>query len=273
MIYLVATPLGNLADITFRALDTLKSCDYILCEDTLHSQNLLRHYDIHKPLKSYHKFNEASSEESILHDLQTGKQIALISDAGTPGISDPGARLVKLCVDNNIPVTSIPGPCAAIQALSQSGLSTEQFQFCGFLPKKDGELRRRLQEILSYEGTTVCYESPNRLLDVLKLLHEISPERRLVVCRELTKKFEETKRGFAGDLIEYWQHHPLKGEIVLLISGCNEEEKNQWTSLTPAEHVQFMVSTYHIKTNDAIKIVAELRGLPKRDLYKETHTS
>lgn len=269
MLYLVATPIGHLADITFRAIEILKSSDYILCEDTQHSRHLLNHYEIQKPLKSYHKFNEASTEEQILHDLSNGKQIALISDAGTPGISDPGARLVKVCIDHNIPVVSIPGPCAAIQALSQSGLSTTLFQFQGFLPKKEGELRHCLQNLLTYTGTTVCYESPNRLLDVLQHLHEMAPNRLLVVCRELTKKFEETKRGSAKELIDYWETHPLKGEIVLLISGCSDEEKNQWIALTPIEHVEMMMNTYHLKRNEAIKIVAELRGLGKRDLYRE----
>lgn len=271
MLYLVATPIGNLSDITFRAIEILKSCDYILCEDTHHSQHLLHHYQIHKPLQSYHKFNEAATEQQILHDLTTGKQIALISDAGTPGISDPGARLVKLCTEHHISVTSIPGPCAAIQALAQSGLDTDRFQFWGFLPKKEGDLRRSLQEILSYAGTTICYESPNRLLDVLQLLDAIAPTRHLVVCRELTKKFEETQRGTAKALWDHWQHHPLKGEIVLLIAGCPEEEKDQWADWTPLEHVDFMVKTYNLKTNDAIKIVAEMRGIPKRDLYKERH--
>ncbi len=269
MLYLVATPIGNLADITLRAIDVLKTCDYILCEDTQHSQHLLRHYDIHKPLQSYHKFNEASTEQQILHDLQSGKQVALISDAGTPGISDPGARLVKLCVEHTITVTAIPGPCAAIQALSQSGLDTTRFQFWGFLPKKEGELRRCLQEILTYPSTTVCYESPNRLLEVLAMLHAMAPQRQLVVCRELTKKFEETRRGTAQELITYWENHPLKGELVLLISGCSDEEKNQWTAWTPLEHVEFMVNTYHLKTNEAIKIVAELRGIPRRDVYRD----
>lgn len=271
MLYLVATPIGNLSDITLRAIEILKSCDYILCEDTHHSQHLLHHYQIHKPLQSYHKFNEASTEQRILHDLKAGKQVALISDAGTPGISDPGARLVKLCTEHHIEVTSIPGPCAAIQALAQSGLDTDRFQFWGFLPKKDGELRRSLQEILSYPGTTICYESPNRLLDVLQVLDSIAPTRQLVVCRELTKKFEETQRGTAKALRDHWQQHPLKGEIVLLIAGCKEEEKDRWTEWTPLEHVEFMVSTFNLKTNDAIKIVAEMRGIPKRDLYKERH--
>jgi 16S rRNA (cytidine1402-2'-O)-methyltransferase len=271
MLYLVATPIGNLADITLRALEVLKSCDYILCEDTRHSSILLHHYHIQKPLKSYHKFNEASQAESILHDLESGRNICLISDAGTPGISDPGSDLVKLCIEHQLPITAIPGPCAAIQALSCSGLPTEFFQFWGFLARKENELKRELQQILSYSGTTICYESPHRLLKVLELIQAMQPQRLLVVARELTKKFEEMVRGLPSFMIEHWQQAPLKGEIVLLISPATQENTPDWTDWTPDEHVQWMQDTYGLTHKEAIKLVADLRGVPKRQIYQHLH--
>lgn len=268
MLFLVATPIGNLEDITFRAIETLKSCDYILCEDTRHSLILLNHYQIHKPLKSYHKFNETFRAESILEDLESGKKICLISDAGTPGISDPGAALVKLCIERNLPVTLIPGPCAAIQAIACSGFSTERFQFLGFLPKKENELRRELQSILSYPGTSICYESPHRLIKVLEVILTLQPNRELAVARELTKKYEEIIRGFPQALIEYWSDKTVKGEIVLVISPDSGREQINWSSMTPEEHVQWVQSTYALDRKEAIKLVAQLRGVPKREIYQ-----
>lgn len=275
MLYLVATPIGNLQDITYRAIETLKICDYILCEDTRHSRLLLNHYDIHKPLKSYHKFNEASQAEPILADLKMGKQIALISDAGTPGISDPGADLVRQCIENQIPLTAIPGPCAAIQALSCSGLPTDRFQFWGFLPRKENELKRDWQQILTYPGTSICYESPKRLLDILRLVETMDPSRQLVVARELTKKFEEICRGSATSLLKYWEEktHVLKGEIVLLVAPPSTGAEKEWELLSPEEHVQYMQDTYGISRHEAIKMVAELRKVPKRQIYNQVNRS
>lgn len=269
MLYLVATPIGNLADITLRALEVLKSCDYILCEDTRHSAILLNHYHIQKPLKSYHKFNEAFRAQSILEDLESGKVICLISDAGTPAISDPGADVVKLCVEHNLPMTALPGPCAAIQALVCSGLPTERFQFWGFLPRKENELKKELQMILDYQGTTICYESPHRLLNGLEIIQMMQPQRLLVVGRELTKKFEEVVRGTAAALIAHWQEKPLKGEIVLLISPPSEQKNQDWGAWTPEEHVEWVQQTYGLSRKEAIKLVAELRGVPKREIYQE----
>lgn len=267
MLYIVATPIGNLSDITYRAIETLKLCDYILCEDTRHSITLLSHYDIQKPLKSYHKFNESARQEEVINDLHAGKNIALISDAGTPGISDPGAQLIAACISQNINVVAIPGACAAITALCCSGLDTERFQFWGFLPKKQGELKRSLHEILAYSGTTVCYESPNRLLDVLEILNEIAPDRPIVVARELTKKFEEVQRGTSIELIQHWKKSILKGEIVLLISGDKKEAAGDWQDLTPLQHVEIVQSTYGLTKQEAIQTVAKIRGTSKRDIY------
>lgn len=270
MLYLVATPIGNLGDITFRAIETLKSCDYILCEDTRHSLALLNHFEIKKPLKSFHKFSEVGKEDDVVSDLKEGLVIALISDAGTPGISDPGTLLVQRCVSEGIAVQSIPGACAAIAAISCSGLDTDRFQFCGFLPKKSKELKTVLQEHLSYPGTTICYESPNRLIDVLTAISELAADRPLVVARELTKKFEEVRRGTAQELIAYWKDHILKGEIVLMISG-QKEVALDWATLSPEEHVQMLQDTYSLNRNEAIKMAATLRGVPKRDIYNLFH--
>jgi 16S rRNA (cytidine1402-2'-O)-methyltransferase len=267
VLFLVATPIGNLSDITFRAIEVLKSCDYILCEDTRHSIILLRHYEILKPLKSFHKFSESAKEAGIIEDLIAGKNIALISDAGTPGIADPGTQLVQECIQQNIPVTSIPGPCAAITALSCSGLATDRFQFFGFLPRKSNELKRSLQEILAYSGTTVCYEAPHRLIETLQALQELAPDRKLVIGRELTKKFEEFKRGTAQELLAHWNERSIKGECVLLIDGAPAASSVQWENLSPQEHVVFLQETYKISQQEAIKLAAEMRNVRKRDIY------
>lgn len=269
MLYLIATPIGNLSDITFRAIKTLETCHYILCEDTRHSLTLLRHYQIEKPLVSYHKFNETSRLEQIADDLRNGKEICLISDAGTPGISDPGEILIRKCVDENLPFTAIPGPCAVVQALSCSGFPLQRFQFFGFLPKKEGELKRELQGIFAYPGTTACYESPHRLIETLEMIRQIQPECDLVIARELTKKFEEIVRGKASFLIEYWNSKVLKGEIVLLISPSPANRIEDWSVLTPEEHVDRVSHDYSISRKEAIKLVAELRGVPKREVYSQ----
>lgn len=269
MLYLISTPIGNLSDITFRAIETLKACDYILCEDTRHSLGLLRHYEIEKPLKSFHKFNEISKADNIIEDLRSGKVIGLISDAGTPGISDPGADLVKECIAHAITVSSIPGACAAVAALSISGLSTERFQFYGFLPKKTSELKSALQDILSYPSTTIVYESPHRLLETLTSIHELAPERPLVIARELTKKFEEIVRGNAEQLLQHWHEREILGEIVLMFEGM--KEVTDWEQLTPEEHVKLLQDSYKLSLNDAIKMAATLRGVPKRTIYNEFH--
>jgi len=269
MLYLVATPIGNLADITLRALEALKDSDYILCEDTRHSSVLLNHYEIKKSLKSYHKFNEASMEDRVIEDLRSGKTISLISDAGTPCISDPGFRMVKRCQEEEIAITTLPGPCAAIQALTSSGLDSQRFQFIGFLPRKSGELKSTLIDVFLYEGTTICYESPNRLKATLKMIDELSPNNMVAVCREMTKKFEETKKGTASELIAHWNDRNVKGEIVLVISP--KEKHTPWDDITPKEHVAMLQEMFSISEKEAIKLCAELRGTPKRILYNDIH--
>lgn len=215
--FLVTTPIGNLSDITLRALEILKKVDYILCEDTRHSRHLLDHYGIVKPLKSYHKFNEKARLPSILTDLKEGKEIALITDAGTPGISDPGFLIVKECRREGLPLFHLPGPCALIAALVSSGFEMTRFQFVGFLPKTSGRLEKMIDELLLYSGTSIAYESPRRLEKVLKVFEKKAPERELCLASELTKKFEKIWVGTAKALLEKLSRFPLKGEVVLLL--------------------------------------------------------
>jgi 16S rRNA (cytidine1402-2'-O)-methyltransferase len=222
MLFLIATPIGNLKDISFRALETCAACDYLLCEDTRHTRILLAHYQLKVPLKSFHLFNEASKEGGVILDLKNGKRVGLISDAGTPGISDPGQRLIQRCYKEGVTVTPIPGPCAAIAALAASGLATEPFQFLGFLPRKKGKLLRTIESILTYKGTSVCYESIYRLVGTLKIVSELAPDRECVIARELTKKFESFVRGPSASLFTHFSQAKPKGEIVLLISGIED---------------------------------------------------
>ncbi len=271
MLYLVATPIGNLADISYRAIATLKKCDYILCEDTRYSKRLLDAYEIDRPLRSYHKFNERERLESILADLREGKEIALISDAGTPGICDPGMRLAAACIEENLYFTTIPGPNAALTALSLSGLSTERFQFLGFLPKGQGQLTKLFEQIFDYPGTTIVYETPHRLAKTLSLLHKINPKRRIVIARELTKLHEQCLRGTVENLLPIVQATPPRGEIVLLIEGKREEDtpQEEWPDIP--EHVELLQKEFNLSLADAIKRAAKMRGVPKREIYRVVH--
>lgn len=271
MLYLVATPIGNLSDFSFRAIDVLKSADLILCEDTRHSLKLLKHYAISKPLASYHKFNEKEKVEELLEKLKEGKTICLISDAGTPLISDPGSPLVKACIEANIPVTSIPGACALIQALVASGLTWERFQFIGFLPKKEKELNRLLLELISYPGVSICYESPNRIEETIEMLNSIKPSLSICLARELTKVHETYLRGSAHDILTQIKKEAPRGECVLLIKG--ETPETDFSTLSLEDHVKEVQSLYQISKREAIKIVAELRHLNKRELYRTMHKS
>ncbi|MEC7840477.1 MAG: 16S rRNA (cytidine(1402)-2'-O)-methyltransferase [Chlamydiota bacterium] len=270
MLSLVATPIGNLGDITYRAVETLKTSNYILCEDTRHSKILMMKYEITTPCKSYHQFNESKMEDSVISDLKNGKNVSLITDAGTPGISDPGSRLVARCISENIDVTSIPGPCACIAALTSSGLDTTIFQFVGFLPKKELALKKAMSDILIYNGTTIAYESPNRLIKLLEVIATLDSERILVVGRELTKKFETFYRGTPEVVLEQLKKKPVKGEIVILISSNPNFALCQWSELTPEAHIDLLQETYNTTRIEAVKIVAQLRGLSKRELYKKS---
>lgn len=217
MLYLVATPIGNLGDITLRAIEVLRGVDLVAAEDTRHSLHLLRHHGIEKPLVSYHEHNEAKRTAELLVQLQAGKSVAVITDAGMPGISDPGHRLLRACIQNGIPYTVLPGPSAVLTALIGSGFPADQFLFAGFLPNKSGG---RLREVLASgtrEVTTVFFESPHRLLKTLEVFKEHFPERQLCVARELTKHFEEFRIGTATEQVEHFSKHPPKGEIVLVV--------------------------------------------------------
>ena len=219
MLYVVATPIGNLGDITLRAVEALKSADVIAAEDTRHSGLLLKHLEIKKPFVSYHEHNEAARTTELVERLGRGENVALITDAGTPGLSDPGLRLIRECIKRELPFTIIPGASSILMALLGSGFSTDKFSFRGFLPVKSGQRERELRAATERDETTIFFESPYRLTKTLAACIDIIPERQLCVARELTKKFEEFRRGAAGELLAHYQAHPPKGEIVLVISG------------------------------------------------------
>lgn len=216
-LYLVATPIGNLEDITLRALRVLKECDVVAAEDTRRSGQLLKHFGLSKPLLSYFQFNEARRSEEIIARLQRGEKVALVTDAGSPGISDPGERVVKAAIAAGLRVESVPGACALVAGLTASGLPTDEFHFIGFLPHKSGQRRNRLESLKAFPGTLVLYESPYRIEKLLGELNEVFPERALVLARELTKKFEEYLRGSPAELLELTKQRSLKGEFVVLI--------------------------------------------------------
>ncbi len=219
-LYLVATPIGNLEDITLRALRTLKECDVIAAEDTRHTAQLLKHFQISKPLLSYFQFNEAKRSEQIVERLRRGEKVALVTDAGSPGISDPGERVVKSVIAAGLRVEPVPGPSALVAALTASGLGTEEFHFVGFLPHKSGQRRATLEALKALPGTIVLYESPYRVGRLLNELNDLFPERRLVLARELTKKFEEFLRGTAAEILAQIANRTLKGEFVVLMEAA-----------------------------------------------------
>jgi 16S rRNA (cytidine1402-2'-O)-methyltransferase len=217
-LYLVATPIGNLEDITLRALRVLKECDVVAAEDTRRTGQLLKHFGISKPLLSYFQFNEARRSEQIIERLKRGEKIALVTDAGSPGISDPGERVVKAARAAGFRVEPVPGPCALVAALTASGLPTDEFHFVGFLPHKSGQRRNKLESLKTISGTLVLYESPYRIEKLLGELSEVFPERTVVLARELTKKFEEFLRGTPAELLALAQKRTLKGEFVVLVA-------------------------------------------------------
>jgi 16S rRNA (cytidine1402-2'-O)-methyltransferase len=218
-LYLIATPIGNLEDITLRALRTLKECDVVAAEDTRRTGQLLKNFGISKPMLSYFQFNEAKRSEEIIGRLQRGEKVALVTDAGSPGISDPGERVVKAAVAAGFRVESVPGPSALVAALTASGLPADEFHFIGFLPHKSGQRRKQLERLKGYEGTLVLYESPYRVERLLGELSELFPTRHVVLARELTKRFEEYLRGTPAQLLEVLKSRSLKGEFVVLVAG------------------------------------------------------
>ncbi|MGC9942873.1 MAG: 16S rRNA (cytidine(1402)-2'-O)-methyltransferase [Verrucomicrobiota bacterium] len=220
-LYLVATPIGNLEDITLRALRVLRECNVVAAEDTRRSGQLLKHFQISRPLLSYFQFNEARRSEEIIERLRRGEKVALVTDAGSPGISDPGERVVKAAIAAGFRVEAVAGPCALVAALTASGLPTDEFHFVGFLPHKSGQRKNKLVALTAVEGTLVFYESPYRIGKLLGELNELFPARDVVLARELTKKFEEFLRGKPSELLELSQTRSLKGEFVVLVSPAS----------------------------------------------------
>jgi len=219
MLYVIATPIGNLGDITLRAIEALKSADVVAAEDTRRSGMLLKHFGIKKPFISYHEHNEAARTIELVERLGRGENVALITDAGTPGLSDPGLRLIRECIKRELPFTIIPGPSSILMALLGSGFSTDKFCFRGFLPVKSGQRERELRAAAERDETAIFFESPYRLTKTLATCIDVMPDQQLCIARELTKKFEEFRRGVARELLEHYQSHLPKGEIVLVISG------------------------------------------------------
>ena len=270
---LSATPIGNLKDITFRVIEALESADVIAAEDTRNSIKLLNHYNIKTPMTSYHEYNKAEKGKHLIERMKRGESIALISDAGTPGISDPGEELVKRCYEEGIKVTSLPGPSACITALSMSGQSTSRFVFEGFLPTQKKERQKRLDMMKDETRTLVIYEAPHRLLKTLKELNAVLGNREVSVCREITKHYETVVKEKVEEVISYFQEKPPKGECVVVIAGrepeeIQREEQERWKKVSLEEHMEWHLLEGMDK-KEAMKKVAKERGLSKREVYQQ----
>ena len=271
MLYLCATPIGNLEDMTFRVINILKNADLIAAEDTRNSIKLLNHFDIHTPMTAYHEFNKVEKAKELVEFMLEGKDVAVITDAGTPGISDPGEELCRQARAAGITVTSVPGACACITALTMSGLPTRRFCFEAVLPTDKKELKRVLEELKDETRTTVLYEAPHRLLKTLQLLLDELGDRRMTVTKELTKKHENSYEGRISDHIAYFSANEPKGEYVLVMEGRSFEEldresRDQWENISLSEHVQMYIDKGMDK-KEAMRAVASDRGISKRDVY------
>ena len=271
---LCATPIGNLGDITFRVLETLKAADMIAAEDTRNSIKLLNHFDIHTPMTSYHEYNKVEKAIYLIDKINQGMNIALITDAGTPAISDPGEVLVRMCQEAGITVTSLPGPAACITALTLSGLSTRRFCFEGFLPGTEDKRERKaiLEDLKDESRTIILYEAPHHLRIVLKDLYDALGNRRIAICRELTKKFEDIMPTTLEQAIAYYTEKDPRGEYVLVIEGHSLEKQAQekqadWQEMSIADHMKYYEET-GISHKDAMKKVADDRGVGKREIYQ-----
>lgn len=276
-LYLVPTPIGNLEDMTFRAVKTLQEVDLIASEDTRNTQKLLNHFDVQTKQISFHEHNSTERIGHLLEQLQTGVNIAQVSDAGMPSISDPGHDLVKACIAEEIPVVPLPGANAGITALIASGLSPQPFYFYGFLPRKKKDQVAALEELNQRPETFILYESPHRLKEVLKNMQTVlGHSRKLVLCRELTKRYEEFIRGTVGEALEWAQTTEIRGEFCLIVEGNDEgalflEEDNSWQALSVREHVVQLMEDKQLRSKEAIKEVAKLRGIKKQAVYAEYH--
>ena len=272
-LYLCATPIGNLEDITLRVLRILKEVDLIAAEDTRNSIKLLNHFEIKTPMTSYHEFNKVEKGPVLIEQLKDGKNIALITDAGTPAISDPGELLVQMAIEAGIPVTSLPGACACVTALTLSGLSTRRFCFEAFLPSDKKERRRILDLLKNETRTIIIYEAPHRLKDTLAELFETLGDRRITACRELTKKHETCMPTTLSQCIAYFDENEPRGEFVLVIEGksfeeLDSDENEKWLQLTVEEHMQYYLDR-GLDKKAAMKAVAKDRGVPKQEIYKQ----
>ena len=271
-LYLCATPIGNLEDMTFRVIRTLKEVDLIAAEDTRNSIKLLNHFEIQTPMTSYHEYNKYEKGRKLVEKLLEGQNIALITDAGTPGISDPGEELVKMCYESGISVTSLPGAAACITALTISGLSTRRFAFEAFLPSDKKEREQILKEMETETRTMIVYESPHRLVKTLKLFLERLGNRKITVCRELTKRHETALAVTLEEAVAHYEANPPKGECVLVIEGksreeVREEERKQWEEMTIEDHME-VYTKQGMDKKSAMKAVAKDRGVSKRDIYQ-----
>ena len=272
ILYLCATPIGNLEDITYRVLRTLKEVDLIAAEDTRNSIKLLNHFEIQTPMTSYHEFNKIEKAHQLVEKLQQGQNIALITDAGTPGISDPGEELVRIAMDAGIAVTSLPGAAACITALTMSGQATRRFAFEAFLPRDKKERLQVLEELKHETRTIVLYSAPHHLLKTLEELHEVLGNRGISVCRELTKKHEEVQKTTLEDVISYYKDNEPRGEYVLVVEGkalreVEAEAREQWESVSLEDHMAIYTGQGFPK-KEAMKLVAKDRGMTKRDVYQ-----
>ncbi len=272
MLYLCPTPIGNLEDITYRVLETLKNADLIAAEDTRHSRHLLTHFDIKTPMTSYHEFNKIDKGHYLVDMMEKGTTIALISDAGSPGISDPGEELVKFCHEAGIKVSALPGPAACIVAVTTSGFSTRRFCFEGFLPQDKKEREYVLKRLETETRTTIFYEAPHRLLKTLEVLYQRIGNRRITFCRELTKRYETIMQTSLEDGIAYYKEQEPKGEFVLVIEGIAQEvldleAQESWESMSIEDHMDIYLKQGQSK-KDAMKSVAKDRGITKRDVYQ-----
>lgn len=270
-LYLCATPIGNLEDITLRVLRTLEESDLIAAEDTRNSIKLLNHFGIKTPMTSYHEYNKIEKAHELVGKMKSGQNVALITDAGTPGISDPGEELVRICYESGIEVTSLPGACACITALTLSGLSTRRFAFEAFLPREKKEHAAILSALETETRTIILYEAPHHLLKTLEELHAALGNRRLTLCRELTKRFETAFTTTIADAISYYEQQEPKGEFVLVIQGksmkdLQEEKQRQWLEIPLTEHMEHYESQ-GIPRKEAMKLVAKDRGISKREVY------
>ena len=271
-LYLCATPIGNLEDITLRVLRTLKEVDLIAAEDTRNSIKLLNHFDIKTPMTSYHEYNKVEKAYTLIDKMRSDVNVALITDAGTPGISDPGEVLVAMCYEAGIEVTSLPGPAACITALTLSGLSTRRFAFEAFLPPDKKERKAILEELKSETRTIILYEAPHHLVGTLEELYETLGNRRMTLCREITKKHETAFCSTIKDLLDFYQDQKPLGECVLVIEGksreeIREEEKAAWEEMSISQHME-VYEKQGIARKEAMKLVAKDRGVTKREIYQ-----